>query len=85
MNILREFDEFDRRRAELDRRLDIMDSSDDEDVYLEVERRMYKMQERIDMSKWGDEDFIYRFRLSKATVAQVLQMIHPSLVHTQER
>lgn len=79
MDLLREFDEFDRR-------LDFMDSSEEEEEeHFVAERRQYMMNERIDMNKWDDADFFYRFRLSKATVAKVLQIIEPSLVYTQER
>lgn len=39
------------------------------------ERREYKMFPRIGVDKWDDLDFLQRFRLSKHTVVQVLQML----------
>lgn len=42
-------------------------------------RREYKMFPRIGMEKWDDYDFIYRFRLTKATTAMVLTMIEDRL------
>lgn len=61
------------------------DDDDENDEMLFVERRQYKMQDRIDMDKWDDIDFIYRFRLAKATVTHVFQIIRPSLDYSQER
>lgn len=52
------------------------DSDDDEMV---SERRQYQMQPRLNMEKWDDHDFVYRFRLSKATVAQVLESLKDDL------
>lgn len=53
--------------------------NDDDEEVLVVERRQYKMMARINMDKWDDVDFVYRLRLTKATVAKVFEMIRSSL------
>lgn len=60
-------------------------SDDDEENTLVMERRQYKMMERIDMENWDDKDFFQRFRLTKPTVAKVLEIIRPDLEYSQER
>lgn len=71
---------------ELYEALDEFDTSDDEsEEKMRMERRQYKMQPRIDMSKWDDDDFLRRFRLRKGTVALVLEMIEPKLKYSRER
>lgn len=61
------------------------ESSEKEVEVLVVERRQYKMLERIDLDKWDDFDFIFRFRLSKPSVLKVLDLIGPNLEHCSER
>lgn len=59
-------------------------SEDEEDV-LVTERRQYTMAQRINMTNWDDYDFFVRFRLHKETVAQILQMILPSLTYNDDK
>lgn len=63
----------------------LLDLSDDDENTLVVERRQYKMAERINMEYWDDEDFFQRFRLTKPTVAKVLAIIRPDLEYSLER
>lgn len=55
------------------------DSSDDDHEYMNKERRVYKMQERINLDKWDDFDFVYRFRVSKETFCAILLRIKHKL------
>lgn len=59
------------------------DDSDDQD--LAKERREYKMLERINIDKWDDFDFQYRFRVSKTTFFLVLSCIERKLAFENPR
>lgn len=60
--------------------------SDDEELVVEiVPREAYRMFQRFNIDWISDEAFIYRFRLSKGTVLQVLQMIEPRLAFNSQR
>lgn len=63
----------------------LLNLSDEEENALVVERRQYKMMQRIDMEHWDDVDFFRRFRLTKPSVAKGLQIIRPDLEYSQER
>lgn len=49
------------------------------------ERREYKMRERIEIDRWDDVDFLFRFRVSKCTFAQILAEVRPALEYTNPR
>lgn len=59
-------------------------SSDNEEVedrrqYLFKERRQYKMLERINVDKWDDVDFYYRYRMHKTTFFHVRAVLESKL------
>lgn len=63
------------------------DDSDDEDMIyvLRPERRAYSMRERINLDSWDDVDFFSRFRLKKATVLMVHDIIRRDLEYDEPR
>lgn len=61
------------------------DELQDDNNELEMSRRQYKMQIRIQSECWDDTDFVYRFRISKQTFANVLELIRPSIEWTNPR
>lgn len=63
----------------------VWNDDDDGGRHLNRQRREYKMHERIHVECWDDYDFIRRFRISKNSFAQVLQLVKPDLDYTQER
>lgn len=72
--------------AEIDFELEVLEELEEIDLVhdlvrgdLLLERRQYKMFPRINMDKWDDTDFVFRFRLEKGTVAKVLGLITSSL------
>lgn len=73
------------RRHFWENRLVYEDSSSSDDEQLVVERRQYKMIERISLDKWDDLDFAFRFRVSKNTFAIVLSLIENKLEHVHPR
>lgn len=56
-----------------------------EEEFLVIERRQYKMSPRVGLEKWDDNDFIYRFRISKRTTMLLLDLIKNCLVCTETR
>lgn len=48
-------------------------------------RRPYTVQERISIDNWDDVDFAQRFRLSKSTVLQILELIRQELTFDDPR
>lgn len=66
--------------------MDLLDELDqrwgvemEEDEHLFKERRQYRMPKRVTFDDWDDLDFVQRFRLSKATVREVTEMVKPDL------
>lgn len=57
----------------------------EEEVGMARERREYKMRERIEIDRWDDVDFLFRFRVSKCTFAQILAEVRPALEYTNPR
>lgn len=60
------------------------DSDDENTCRLRPERRQYNMLERVHVDV-DDEDFLYRFRLSKGTFCIVLEMVKDDLEYSQQR
>lgn len=50
-----------------------------------IPRREYRLLQRAGMNDWDDVDFFRRFRLTKGTFLQVLQLVGPELEHVQPR
>lgn len=50
-----------------------------ENIDIGAERREYLMRERIQIDRWDDTDFVYRFRVSKCTFARILAEVRPAL------
>lgn len=70
----------------IERLAELSSSDDDDDNYVNVIiRREYKIQKQIDMDKWDDNDFVYRFRLEKSTVLEGLQLIADKLPCDERR
>lgn len=63
--------------------MDIVEESDQRELM--AERRQYKMMKRITVDDWDDFDFIFRFRISKATFHRVLEMVKPDLDYENPR
>lgn len=63
--------------------MDIVEESEGRELV--AERRQYKMMERITLDDWDDFDFVFRFRISKATFHRVLDMVKPDLDYENPR
>lgn len=57
----------------------------DEENYLNAERRQYTMNEQLNLDKWDDLDFFTRFRIHKTTFVYVLDLVRPFLYFIDER
>jgi len=62
------------------------DDDDELNMYVNYVRRPYTIRCRIDhFNKWDDYDFKARFRLSKETVSEVLNIIKHSISSNSDR
>lgn len=65
--------------------IDFFDELDDEEHRDVVGRRQYRMMDRLQVDAFDDVDFIFRFRLSKQTFVDVLDMIRADLEYIMPR
>lgn len=63
--------------------MEIVEESEERELV--AERRQYKMMERITVDDWDDYDFVFRFRVSKATFHRVLDMVKADLDFTNNK
>lgn len=73
----------------VDNCLDVVEAvlvgGEQEEGHMGRQRRAYMMRERIQIDRWDDVDFLYRFRVSKVTFTHILDEIRSDLEFVNPR
>lgn len=77
MDALKWFEELEKLINVAEELMEIVEESEERELV--PERRQYKMMERDTLDEWDDFDFVFRFRVSKATFQRVLDVVKPDL------
>lgn len=77
MDALKWFEELEKLMNVAEELMEIVEESEERELV--PERRQYKMMERDTLDDWDDFDFVFRFRVSKATFQRVLDVVKPDL------
>lgn len=77
MDALKWFEELEKLMNVAEELMEIVEESEERELV--PERRQYKMMERVTLDDWDDFDFVFRFRVSKATFQRVLDVVKPDL------
>lgn len=77
MDALKWFEELEKLINVAEELMEIVEESEERELV--PERRQYKMMERVTLDDWDDFDFVFRFRVSKATFQRVLDVVKPDL------
>lgn len=62
----------------------LFDEDEDED-FLVIERRAYRLLNRSDVSSWDDFEFRQRFRFTKQSFHHLLAIVTPALARNHYR